>query len=572
MATIQTTLTTDVLIVGGGGAGVRAALEADRAGARVLLVNKGPLGKAGTTAFEVAEIAGYNAADGCADPLDTPEIHYRDIMAAALGTCDARLARILAAEAVATVAELESWGVAFEKKGDRHLAVEGCFATRPRMHIIKGHSKPILDAMLGRLRDTAIQTRADLSIVDLIVVDGRCRGALAMDESGALTGIDAGAVVLATGGAGQLFERNLNPPDVTGDGYAIALRAGAELVNLEFIQMGLGLVDPVANILNCWVWFLHPRLLNRDGREFLADYLPPGVDPDACMDHKATHFPFSSRDLSKYIEVAITKELAVGRGGDHGGVYLDFRNIDNAGVKPDFLRMWETTKSWLKGRGVDPDAQLLEVAPFGHAINGGLRVDENGETTARHLFAAGEAAGGPHGADRLGGNMIVGCQVFGKRAGRAAARAAAIRRDRRSEAEAFCRQSQQLLERFSGSSKSGMAPEAVKQAVQQLMSRNFLIVRNEQGLRQIIRETEALEARLAEDGLDRSGFQGPVAALECVNMLTLAKTMAGAALLRTESRGSHYREDFPALDPTWRGSVVSRLSGSSIVHQMISLE
>lgn len=544
MVEIEQTITTDVLVIGGGGAGVRSALEANFCGAKTLLVTKGKLGASGTTSFEVAETAGYNGADGCI-PEDSPEQHYQDILNAALGTCDQDLAKILAEEAPRSLAELESWGVPFEKKNEKHLVVEGCFASQPRMHIIKRHSKPILEVLIHKLRSTSIKVLEEVMVVDLLVKDNTCIGALLIDFEGKFILIQAASVILASGGGGQLFKLNLNPKDITADGYAIAFRAGAEIINMEFMQAGLGLVYPTPNILNCWVWFLKPKLINNHGEEFLSKYLPTGVDPNDCMKDKAHHFPFSSRDLSKYIEYAIIKEINLGNTGPHGGVYLDFRNVDLTNVSPDFKTMWQTTKNWMISRGVDPDTQTLEIAPFGHAINGGLKVGLNCESTVKNLFAVGEVAGGPHGADRLGGNMIVGCQVFGRRAGQAAANSIVARKIHSSKVSDF---TFEIIERIS-KPQGKIKPIMIKSQIQNLMSANYLIVKNKSGLMKIIEEIQNLNTQIEAEGLEINSTSNLLQAFECLNMLQSALVMAKSALVRNESRGSHFREDCPVTKP-----------------------
>ena len=544
MIPIEQSINIDVLVIGAGGAGVRAAIEANSKGANTLLITKGKLGASGTTSFEVAETAGYNAADGCI-PGDSPQKHYQDILNAALGTCDQDLAEILAEEAPLSLAELESWGVPFEKKGEKHLVVEGCFASQPRMHIIKRHSKPILEVLVNRLRSTSITVLDDVMVVDLLVKDNTCFGALLIDFKGKFILVQAASVILASGGGGQLFKLNLNPKDITADGYAIAFRAGAELINMEFMQAGLGLVHPTPNILNCWVWFLNPKLINNQGEEFLSKYLPTGVEPIDCMNDKARHFPFSSRDLSKYIEYAIIKEINLGNTGPHGGVFLDFRNVDLTNVSPDFKTMWQTTKNWFINRGVDPDTQTLEIAPFGHAINGGLRVGINCESTVKNLFAAGEVAGGPHGADRLGGNMIVGCQVFGKRAGKTAADSIVARNTPSSNISEFTCEFVEKISKPQGKIK----PINIKSQIQNMMSANYLIVRNESGLNKIVSEFQNLDTQIETEGFEINSRSDMLQALECRNMLQTALVMAKSALIRNESRGSHFREDCSISKP-----------------------
>ncbi len=551
MVKIEQSIITDVLVVGGGGAGVRSALEANLNGAKTLLVTKGKLGASGTTSFEVAETAGYNAADDCI-PEDSPEQHYQDIINAALGTCDQNLAKILAEEAPMSLTELEGWGVPFEKKGGKHLVVEGCFASKPRMHIIKRHSKPILEVLVDRLRSTSVNVLEEVMVVDLLIKDNTCSGALLIDLTGKLILVQAASVILASGGGGQLFKLNLNPEDITADGYAIALRAGAEIINMEFMQAGLGLVHPKPNILNCWVWFLSPKLVNNHGEEFLSKYLPAGVDPIDSMNDKAHHFPFSSRDLSKYIEYAIIKEINLGNGGPHGGVYLDFRSVDPTNVSPDFRTMWHTTKNWFMNCGIDPDTQTLEIAPFGHAINGGLKVDLNCESTVKNLFAVGEVAGGPHGADRLGGNMIVGCQVFGRRAGQAAAKSIVAIGNQSPKIGDLTFETLEKINSHQGKLK----PKNIKSQMQNMMSANYLIVRNESGLNKIINEIQNLNTQIETDGFAINSPSDKLQALECLNMLQTASVMAKSALIRNESRGSHFREDSTGTKPEF-GHIIS---------------
>ena len=256
---------TDVLVIGGGGAGARAALEANRCGARVALTMKGKFGQSGATAFKAAETAGLNVADGTVDPDDDPGGHFRDIREAALGMCDERLACILAREALELTPFLESVGVKLESDEEGLLTVAGCFASRSRMHILKGHGEPIVQALKREIQRSEIQVHDFITVTDLLVADGVCLGALALDGKGQWLVFSAKAVILATGGAGQLFAVTLSPPDITGDGYAMGYRCGADLMNLEFMQVGLGTLFPFKNLLHCWVWGLHPRLLNGNG-------------------------------------------------------------------------------------------------------------------------------------------------------------------------------------------------------------------------------------------------------------------------------------------------------------------
>ncbi len=555
------TVSTDVLVIGGGGMAGRAAIESCRSGARVTMIMKGEFGKSGTSAARVAEAAGYNVADALVDPEDNPEQHYKDILAAAAGTCDERLARIVAEDASETLRELERMGVPFHMDGNRYLEVVGCFASRPRMHIIPGHAEPIVAAQRREILAMGVPIYEHTMITSLLVQDGACIGATGLNATGEMIVFQAGATILGTGGAGKLFLHNLNPPDITGDGYALGYRAGAELVNMEFMQAGPSIVHPVHNTLNAWLLALHPRLTNARGEEFLERYLPPNWSTRQCLDARNTHYPFSVCDGSQYFDIAIQKELTGGRGTAHGGVILDLsgsrpEDLPDTPRGRDVRRMYGITRDYIrKNYGVDIAEQPIEVACIGHAINGGLRIEPTGESTLPGLFAGGESAGGPHGADRLGGNMNLTCQVFGRRAGRAAA-VRAKERGMPSVPSALIAAEQERLATLQ-SQRGSLGPGQLKGWIQECMWRHLLVVRSEASLRACLTEVERLRERLAEINVD-----GPVqltGLLEVESLLTVAEIMARAALLRTESRGSHYREDYPHRDDSrWRRSIVIR--------------
>ena len=371
----------------------------------------------------------------------------------------------------------------------------------------------------------------------------------------------AGATVLGTGGAGKLFLHNLNPPDITGDGYALGYRAGAELVNMEFMQAGPSIVHPVHNTLNAWLLALHPHLTNAKGEEFLERYLPPGWSMRQCLDARSTHYPFSVYDGSQYFDIAIQKELTGGRGTAHGGVFLELsgsrpEDLPDTPRGRDIRRLYGITRDYIqKNYGLDIANQPIEIACIGHAINGGLRIEPSAESTVPCLYAGGESAGGPHGADRLGGNMNLTCQVFGRRAGRSAAQRARERGIPSVAATLIAAEKERLanLQAQRGNLGSGQ----LKQWIQECMWRHLLVVRSGASLDACLTEVERLRGRMAEINVD-----GPIqlmGLLEVDSLLTVAEIMARAALMRTESRGSHYREDYPQRDDVhWQQSIVTR--------------
>lgn len=535
-------LTTDVLVIGGGMAGCRAAIAAADYGGSVVLATKMPLNNGGASTFPVAEMAGYNAGDP--DIPGDVEKHYEDIVNAGQGMANPLLARILAENAPGTIAELEKWGVVFEKEGDGYYIFKSCFATSPRTHVIRGHGEPIVKAMSGQIQlRSNINVADDLTVLELDVRDGRCCGAWAIKTDGTFVHISAGAVVIASGGATQVFTRNLNPKDVSGDGYALAYDAGAELINMEFMQSGIGFSHPIVNMFNGYIWAAHPKLHNNLNEQFLGKYLPKGMTQEHVMDEHRRHFPFSSSDDSKYLEVGIQKEIRAGGGSPNRGIYADLRHLTD-----DYIRsinddcglhhMWYIARDYMREKGVDLNSQIVEIAVFAHAISGGVNIDESASSTLPGLYAAGEAAGGPHGADRLGGNMMVTCQVFGKIAGENAAKWAA-------QNKAATYSNMQPSEKIMQILHKRLDNEILIKELQEINQNNLLVCRSEESLSRVLQFTEnaayELETAKTQDGIDTDNFR-------LYAMLLSSRLMAKAALQRKESRGSHFREDYPQKD------------------------
>lgn len=559
-------VTADVVVIGGGGAGLRAALEASRCGAQVTMVVKGRLGYSGTTTCQVAETAGFAAADGYLDPGDSPDVHLQDIVEAGSGMCDGRLARILAYESPKQVSFLEKLGVNFvTDSSGRHVVVRGCFGSRPRNRKILGHGAPIVKALERAVRAASVSVLEDTAAVELLVHEGRCTGVICTDSQGKVSVIKAAATVVATGGAGQLFVRNLNPPDITGDGYALGFRAGAQLINMEFMQAGFGITAPFKNMVMTWLWLLNPTIRTADGQDVLEQYLQDGILRKACMVAKSTHYPFSTRDDSKYLEIAVQERYRRSNGGSESQCYLDFshvKEIDLATKDEGLKAMLMITHEWMAKRGLDILRQPVPIACFAHAINGGLKIDQNAETTLPGLFAAGEVAGGPHGADRLGGTMLAASQVFGARAGRSAA--SRRTRSRPNPNLAFNEQRQveevqATISKFKRKTR-GVPPAEVRTALQHTMSLNALICRSRASLAQGLKDVSQLQ-RVVDSELSLGSDQGVIEAMEVRNLLQVAEIVLGSALRREESRGSHYRSDFPTLKQDQGQVIVVKNSG-----------
>lgn len=530
---------TDVLIIGGGGAAARAALEAHRKGANVLMVVKGQFGQSGVTVYQAAEIAGFNAADGCGGPEDSKEAHFDDIMKAGLGMADERLARTVAEEAPMALAGLEELGVKFERLDGKHYTKVGCFCSQPRTHLIKGHGVPIVECLKKEIEKTDVKVQSGIAILSLLVKDHVCWGAVGVDKEGDLLTFQAKATVLATGGAGQLFKLNLNPPDITGDGYALAYRAGAELMNMEFMQIMFASLLPAQLGIGKRIWSVYPKIYNRHRQDFLESYLPEGTDLYECMESKTKHGPFTVRDSSKYVDIGVEKEIIAGRGTENKGVYLSLAEIEEE--KLSRIPRWETMYRWFSSHDLDLKKQAVEIAHFAHAFNGGIRVDENASSTVESLYAVGEVAGGPHGADRLGGNMLVTCQVFGKKAGSHAAKSIKNRKGW-NEAKIVADQYEKIKE-VQGL-KGSLHPSDARRELQEIMQNNVLIIRSEKSLAEALHKIEQIRRDLLPQVRVQNN-QHLLQVFELKNLLDVAKIMTGAALMRKESRGSHHREDYP---------------------------
>lgn len=548
---------TGVLVVGSGAAALRAILAADEAGAEVLVAIKGVFRKSGATFHSLAEVGAFNVPDDAGHEGDSPDVFLNDILTAAQGMSDPRLGEILATEAAGALAYLEQHGVVFERarSGD-FLVYKACFSSVPRSHVIQDHFKPIVRALGAEASRRGVKVIDDLMIVDLLTADGECTGAWGLDAEGNAVVIHAGATIITTGGASHLFATNLYPSDITGDGYAMAHRAGAQLANMEFMQAGISLIHPFLNLFGNYMWDGRPNLTDREGRPFLADYLPAGLTPEEVVHEKQRHFPFSSSDISRYIEISVQKAINEGRGAPEGGVWLDFLDTDFETILAQqdrsFARMWKMTHDWYLQRGVDLYREKVQIACSAHAINGGILIDGDAQSSLPGLYAAGEVAAGPHGADRLGGNMSVTCQVFGARAGRNAARHALASKHAMTAPGIADR----VAEATSGWQQKGSTTLAeLRQRLQRAANRYLLVIRTADGLERLDAECGAIRRQLHED----TPVSAPAdrrAALELDNMLDVCLLIGRAALLRRESRGSHYREDFPETDPAENTSII----------------
>jgi succinate dehydrogenase/fumarate reductase flavoprotein subunit len=533
-------LQTDVLVIGAGAAGCRAAIEAHDRGAEVVLMAKGRFMHTGSTFYPLTIAVGYTCALPDSD-ASGPEAHYREIMDAGMGMVSPTLARILAEEAPARLTDLlDRYQMAFEEQDGQVLYIKPDFGSGDVR--AGGAAEDAIRESFGReIWGRGIQVLDQTSAVRLLSDPNGCTGAIAMTRQGTSLAISAKTTVLATGGGSTAFLYHMNTTDLTFDGHGMALELGAVLVNMEFYQMILGLTGPVKRMLIPEPYLaLQPRLTNGPGEEFLLRYLPEGVTLAECLNTRAGTGPFRSDAAAKYFDLAVFEELGAGRGTESGGMRADFRACD-----PDLIRGGKLNwYFWAKDRGVDILAQPVDISPQVHAFNGGVLIDPEAETTVPNLFACGEAAGGPHGANRIGGNQFAGTQVFGERAGRfAAARASeldlpAINRDQVAE---FGSRLSALQSRTMGSD-----PRSLQRAIQTAMWDEMGVSKDSDSLARCLNQLNAVESEIDSIYLAKGSDLG--LALSLPHLLTTAKIIAGAAALREESRGPHYRADFSSRD------------------------
>jgi len=526
----------DVLIIGAGGAGLRAAIEALAEGASVGVVCKSLLGKAHTVMAEggiAAAMANVDAADGW-------QPHFRDTMRGGKFLNNWRMAQLHAQEAPDRVRELEQWGALFDRT-DKGAILQRAFGGHTYKRLCHVGDRTGLE-MIRTLQDRGVQLGFDVYMectVTRLLTDGRrLAGAFGYwRENGRFIVFKAKSVVIATGGIGKAWPVTSNSWEYTGDGMTLAYEAGAELMDMEFVQFHpTGMVWPpgVQGLLVTEAVRGEGGILrNKLGERFMEKYDPKRME-------------LSTRDV---VARSIYTEVKEGRGTEHGGAYLDISHKPAEYVKKKLPSMYHQFKELAD---VDITKGPMEVGPTCHYVMGGIRVDaETAQSTLPGLFAAGEAAAGLHGSNRLGGNSLSDLLVFGRRAGLAAAEHAkrvsltAVSEAQIAEAE------KELLAPFSNPNSE--SPYAVHRDLQKVMQSLVGIFRTEEDLKKAFAELEQLKARAAKASIEGSRLFNPGwhLASELKSMLTVSEAVALSALARTESRGAHSRIDYPNYDPVW---------------------
>ena len=572
----------DVLVIGAGGAGLRAAIEASAAGVSVGLVCKSLLGKAHTVMAE----GGIAAALANVDDRDNWKVHFADTMRGGQYVNNWRMAELHAKESPDRVRELEAWGAVFDRTKDGRILQRN----------FGGHKYPRLAhvgdrtglEMIRTLQDHGVHQGIDVymehTVLSLLKDGERVVGAFGYErERGRFKIFRGKAVILATGGIGRAYKITSNSWEYTGDGHALAYEAGAELIDMEFVQFHpTGMVWPpsvMGILVTEGVRGDGGILTNNEGRRFMFDDIPDNYKAQTadseeegwryCQGDKNARRPpeLLTRD---HVSRCIVREIKEGRGSPHGGVFLDIswikQKMPNASeyIKRKLPSMYHQFKQLA---GIDITEEPMEVGPTTHYIMGGVRVDPDTQMTRLPgLFAAGECAAGINGANRLGGNSLSDLLVFGKRAGEFAAKFARENEHGQIDSDKIDTYAREALKPFQNS--SGENPYSVQRDLQEVMQHNVGIVRDEGEMRSALDHLKTFWDRAARAGVtgNRDFNPGWHTALDLENLLTVSEAITRAALERKESRGAHFREDYPAKDDAFGkvNTVVSQTADGSM--------
>jgi len=542
---------TDVLVIGSGAAGMYAAIEAASKGCQVLLADRSLIGRGGATVMAQMTVA---VALG-SETVDHWSYHYSDTLTAGRGLCNEPLAQLLCEEGPDCIRTMDGWGVGWARKDGRITQAMAPGHDRPRcVYVDFLNTGPAVSKTLRTIvnKSNGIRKTGDLCVVDLLHNKGDVVGAAALHlGSGAPVIVLAKATILATGGLTRLFRRNSASANMGGDGYALALRAGACLVDMEFVQFfPIGHLAPRLIGMDPIMWDpfrykLGGRLLNNRMEEFTQHY---GVAEDGKY--------VITRDVGSY---AILKEVEAGRGSPHGGVYLSFQHCPERALREAFGPVIDR----LATNGIDLTKMPIEVAPIAHYHMGGIVSDAKMQTDLPGLFAAGEAVGGANGANRLSGNAITEALVFGRRAGRSAADY--VKRLRASPDHAENAHKAIALIAANAPSSNFNTAE-IQLTLQKTMQDNVGALRSGPKIAAAIDKIDRLTDEIGHTppGDGNRFDMRRIDWFDLRNMLLVSRVVAEAALARTETRGAHQREDHPHLSPDWALNQTVALQNASI--------
>jgi len=537
------TIMCDVLVVGAGGAGCRAAIEASNHNLDVIMLSKELLGKAHTAMAE----GGYNVSLGNVDPDDDPETHFKDTIVGGNYLNDQKLAEILVRDAPQRIFDLEDMGAVFDRTPEGKIAqrVFGKQSWRRTAYASDRTGSEIMVTLTEGIRKTAVRVFDEVFATRLLVKDGKISGVCAVDlKYGDYLVFRAKSVVMATGGAGRIFSVTSNAQLDVGDGYGMAYETGCEMIDMEMIQFHpTGMVKPESakgRLVTEAVRGEGGILLNSKGERFMNRYYPEVME-------------LAGRDQ---VARSIMTEVLEGRGTPDGGVYLSISHLPHSIIEFRLESMIEQ----FEDAGVDIREEPMQVSPTAHHFMGGIKIDENSGTNIPGLFASGECTGGVHGGNRLGGNALADTQVFGALSGENAAKYAKETDNlgvNREEIKNEFERLEAMLKR-----KEGISPADARSELTELMWAKVQIFRKEDDMQYAVKELRRIEKevvpKIKVDVPVKRFNPGWHQAMEFVNMVTTARMVAEAAVMRKGSRGAHYRVDDDPNDKGYYNIVIRK--------------
>ena len=541
MLEIKEKISCDVLVAGTGLAGLRAACTLAQKGKRVLLISKGPFGS-GSSFYPLTAGLGSQMYDSEADK----EVFLKELLDTGLGVADEKLCRILIEETPAVIKRQPEIGI---HPYQSYVNRPACFAKRERILTSWGNWEQIREEAGENLSKYDTLTVMDFTdLLRVIVKDGAVAGAILCNEKEKLVYVDAAAVILATGGTCGLYKHCLNVSETCGSGHSIALDAGANLINLEFMQFIPGFTSPIYKLLFSETTLRRCiSVKNADGEEILERYLPAGVKKEECLWDRALHGPFTCNDRSMYFDIAMMDDAR--KKHRECGFAIRF----DPGIKDDSNGFIRNARDIYAKYGIDLSKDTIWLSSFAHCSNGGIEADEHARTSVRGLYAAGEAMGGVHGADRHGGMATAAALVFGEQAALDAVRYVdgLAERNTGDAASAFT----DFLSWISSGGCGGLSPEEVMAVLAEGLWYEGNALRDVEGLNSLLVRIMEMKAEYNAMARIRCG-DSIKKALQAFHSLRTAEAMVRAMLERTESRGPHFRSDFPEKHSEWDGKKV----------------